>query len=335
MVVGVLASTATAGKNRTKLAGTGAPKLVAIVLVAHFVANVLHTVTHFGVDVYLGPELGFLVALSVYVLPLVGGVLVWYGSTRIGAAVLTAGIAASFVLSQTLHFVVQNPDHVSNVPVGSWEVPFVLSAVGLALVDGVGVSVALALWWATTAGDDLPGSSRIDGVPWTGFRPLTRLSYWVSRRWFDAVPESLTVMAHHGGVLAGTSAFETALLSGEAVDDRLKSLAVEKAAMETGCPFCIDVGAAEAAKLGITDEQLNDLPAFEDSNAFSDDERLVLRYAVAVSSTPVTVSDELFDELRATFDERELVELTAAIAWENYRGRFNHAFGIEAQGFAE
>ena len=28
-----------------------------------------------------------------------------------------------------------------------------------------------------------------------------------------------------------------------------------------------------------------------------------------------------------------LVELTAAIAWENYRARFNWAFGIEPQGF--
>ncbi len=30
----------------------------------------------------------------------------------------------------------------------------------------------------------------------------------------------------------------------------------------------------------------------------------------------------------------QLVELTAAIAWENYRARFDHAFGIEAQGFS-
>jgi hypothetical protein len=29
------------------------------------------------------------------------------------------------------------------------------------------------------------------------------------------------------------------------------------------------------------------------------------------------------------------VELTATIAWENYRARFDHAFGIEAQGFSE
>ena len=43
----------------------------------------------------------------------------------------------------------------------------------------------------------------------------------------------------------------------------------------------------------------------------------------------------MFSSLRAKFDEAQLVELTATIAWENYRARFNHAFGIEAEGFSE
>ena len=52
-----------------------------------------------------------------------------------------------------------------------------------------------------------------------------------------------------------------------------------------------------------------------------------------MTNTPVDVSDELFDALHQHFDERQLVELTSAIAWENYRARFDHAFGIEAEGF--
>jgi len=30
-----------------------------------------------------------------------------------------------------------------------------------------------------------------------------------------------------------------------------------------------------------------------------------------------------------------MIELTATIAWENYRARFDHALGIEAQGFSD
>jgi hypothetical protein len=61
----------------------------------------------------------------------------------------------------------------------------------------------------------------------------------------------------------------------------------------------------------------------------------VLDYAEAMTLTPVEVPDELFAALRQHFNEAQLVELTAAIAWENHRGRFNHAFGIEAQGFSK
>lgn len=62
---------------------------------------------------------------------------------------------------------------------------------------------------------------------------------------------------------------------------------------------------------------------------------MVLRYAVAMTKTPVEVPDELFATMRQHFEARQLVELTSAIAWENYRARFDHAFGIEAEGFSE
>ncbi len=84
---------------------------------------------------------------------------------------------------------------------------------------------------------------------------------------------------------------------------------------------------------GVTESQLMALPDFENSNVFSDLEKLVLRYAAAMTATPVEVPEELFEALRRHFDERQLVELTSAIAWENYRSRFNHAFCIEAEGF--
>jgi alkylhydroperoxidase family enzyme len=86
---------------------------------------------------------------------------------------------------------------------------------------------------------------------------------------------------------------------------------------------------------GITDQQLLDLPTYQESPAFSELEKLVLRYAVAMTHTPVEVSDELFAELRNNFEPRQMVELTAAIAWENFRARFDHAFGLEAEGFSE
>jgi len=77
------------------------------------------------------------------------------------------------------------------------------------------------------------------------------------------------------------------------------------------------------------------LADFENSPEFTDTEKLALRYAVAMTVTPVELPDDLFLAMRARFDDAQLVELTGAIAWENYRARFNHAFGCEAEGFSE
>jgi alkylhydroperoxidase family enzyme len=86
---------------------------------------------------------------------------------------------------------------------------------------------------------------------------------------------------------------------------------------------------------GIAQEKLEKLHGYADSNLFSEAEKLVLAYADAMTQTPVEVPEEMFSNLRAKFDDAQLVELTATIAWENYRARFHHAFGLEAEGFSD
>jgi len=79
---------------------------------------------------------------------------------------------------------------------------------------------------------------------------------------------------------------------------------------------------------GITGEQIANLNRFRTDFNFSDQERLVLEYADIMTRTPVEV-------LRERFSEAQLVELTSAIARENYRARFDHALGIEGENFTE
>jgi alkylhydroperoxidase family enzyme len=96
----------------------------------------------------------------------------------------------------------------------------------------------------------------------------------------------------------------------------------------------MDIGSAVGRKQGVSEQQLLDLDHFETSPAFSELEKLVLRYATLMTRTPVEVPDLLFVELRHHFSPQQMVELTSAIAWENYRARFDHAFGIEAEGYS-
>jgi AhpD family alkylhydroperoxidase len=162
---------------------------------------------------------------------------------------------------------------------------------------------------------------------------FARIAYWVAKRDYGKLPEPLEVTAHHPGILRGYGALEWETGRAHAVDARLKDLAGTKAAAMVGCEFCIDIASALSAKSGVTAEQLADLPRYRESDRFDETEKLVLDYAVEMTSTPSFVPDELFEALRERFDERQLVELTSAIALENYRARFNWAFGIGSQGF--
>jgi len=119
------------------------------------------------------------------------------------------------------------------------------------------------------------------------------------------------------------------------VDERLKDLAATRVATLVGCQFCIDIGSALGRKAGVTDEQLRDFHDYRTSSLYSTEEKLVMEYAEELTKEPVQVPDELFARLREHFDEEQIVELTAAIAIENLRSRFNNALDIEPAGFSE
>ena len=87
--------------------------------------------------------------------------------------------------------------------------------------------------------------------------------------------------------------------------------------------------------IGITEEQLRDLSRFEESAAFTEAERAAMRLAVEMTRTPVEVPAALEEELGRHFDQAQLVELAATIAWEHYRARFNRVFGVRSVGFTE
>jgi alkylhydroperoxidase family enzyme len=69
------------------------------------------------------------------------------------------------------------------------------------------------------------------------------------------------------------------------------------------------------------------------SPVFTEAERVALEYAERVTITDQSADDALFARLKQHYDEAQIVELTAAIAFENFRSKFNPTLGVEAQGF--
>jgi alkylhydroperoxidase family enzyme len=179
------------------------------------------------------------------------------------------------------------------------------------------------------------GNARIAGVPESTRNPIVRASYRESRRRYGEVMDPLRVFAYHPKVMAGYGALELASERSQLVDRRLKHLAELRAGMICGCEWCLDFGSAISPEAGIGEAELRALPTYETSDRFGELDRLVLDYSTGMSRSPVDVPDQLFDRLREHLDEAQLVELTSVIALENYRARFNWAFGIGNQGFSE
>jgi AhpD family alkylhydroperoxidase len=152
---------------------------------------------------------------------------------------------------------------------------------------------------------------------------------------FGKLLDPLVVTAHNLEIFRAMMAFEAGFARAHELDERLKSLALLKAAALIGCPFCMDIGSAEARASGLSDAELRALVTYRESDRFSPLDKAVLDYATAVTRTPVVVSDALVAALREHLSPAALVELTAAIAWESYRSRFNHALGIQSQGFSD
>ncbi|MFF0344118.1 carboxymuconolactone decarboxylase family protein [Kribbella sp. NPDC004875] len=164
---------------------------------------------------------------------------------------------------------------------------------------------------------------------------FVRLVEWGSRRKFRKVPDPVKVALHNRPVLVSTALLETTAGRWKALDPGLKALSVMVASARIGCSWCMDFGYWEFHHQGIDPAKLRDVPRWRDSDVYTDLERAVMDYTEAMTATPPEVTDEQVDRLRQDLSEKELVELTAVAALENFRSRVNAAAGLTSQGFKE
>ena len=121
--------------------------------------------------------------------------------------------------------------------------------------------------------------------------------------------------------------------AGSPLEPGLRSLVQVRVSQINWCSFCVDLNSAAAVARHVGPEKLATLEDFERSPLFDARERAALAYAEAMTDSHRGVDDALFARLRREFDEDELVELTALVAFQNMSSKFNAALGVPAQGF--
>jgi AhpD family alkylhydroperoxidase len=94
----------------------------------------------------------------------------------------------------------------------------------------------------------------------------------------------------------------------------LLELVKVRASQINGCAYCIDVHTKDARGAGETEGRIYALNAWKETPFFSDRERAALAWTEAVTRIGEGVSDALFAEASGQFSEKELADLTWAVA---------------------
>jgi AhpD family alkylhydroperoxidase len=97
-------------------------------------------------------------------------------------------------------------------------------------------------------------------------------------------------------------------------DPKLVELIKIRASQINGCAFCLDMHTKDARAIGETEQRIYCLNAWRESPFYSDAERaaLALTEAVTLIST-ARVPDELYENVRKHFDEKQFVDLVFII----------------------
>jgi AhpD family alkylhydroperoxidase len=95
------------------------------------------------------------------------------------------------------------------------------------------------------------------------------------------------------------------------LDHKFVHLLKLRASQINGCAFCIDMHSIDARAEGETEQRLYALNAWRETTFFTDRERAGLAWVEAVTRVSEThVPDEVYEEARTHFSEKEIFDLT-------------------------
>jgi AhpD family alkylhydroperoxidase len=140
------------------------------------------------------------------------------------------------------------------------------------------------------------------------------------------VPNIWRSMAHAPAVLKASLDFYQAIHRD--LDPKLRELAYLRTVQLLHCGYCVHYHTPLARKAGLGDAQIEDLERFEQSGAYSELEKNVLRFAEQWTRQG-KVDSALMEKLAESLSPGQFVTLAAVVAQANWTARFNESFGVE------
>jgi AhpD family alkylhydroperoxidase len=119
-------------------------------------------------------------------------------------------------------------------------------------------------------------------------------------------------------------------LAGCGLEESLLHLARLRASQLNGCAYCIDMHWKDLRALGETEQKLASLNAWRECPWFTERERAALAWTDAVTFVSEGhVPDALYADVRKAFAEKELADLTLAVATINAWNRLSIASRLQ------
>lgn len=112
------------------------------------------------------------------------------------------------------------------------------------------------------------------------------------------------------------------------IDKRLRELIKLRASQINGCSYCKDMHTKGAKKLKATEEEINQLENWNESNAFTPKEKIAFELAEKVTLIAEEgISDEFYQQVREYYNEKEYVDLIIIINQVNMWNRISISMG--------
>ncbi len=104
-------------------------------------------------------------------------------------------------------------------------------------------------------------------------------------------------------------------LKGCGLDEPLLNLVKLRASQVNGCAYCIDMHWKDLQASGEKEQRMYGLDAWEESSYYTERERAALAWTEAVTKIREGhVPDEVYEQAKKQFTEKELANLTLAVA---------------------
>lgn len=178
--------------------------------------------------------------------------------------------------------------------------------------------------------------SRIPSKPTSDYPWYLRLLFHFQKKKYGAILDPILLWGRTPRVFMGFLLMQNALnRKSSHLSPLLRALITVKVSQINQCAFCVDMNSFLVLQRGGSKDKLNALSKFREDPTFTECEKVTLEYCETITLSSQSVSDNLFQNLKVHYNEDEIAELTALIAFQNLSSKFNSALEATAFGFCK